>query len=125
MTLKNSLPLMGIGNRVAVGWPAALYPLITPHGNRKQSSTLISRKGIDISLPLMGIGNARTCNARAETPTTELITPHGDRKRGPGSVVISEESGISLPLMGIGNDECLARGTNIEELITPHGDRKR
>ena len=54
-----SLPLMGIGNPWSLAWVYGSGP---------------------ISLPLMGIGNAdvMVCEKCAK----QLITPHGDRKRG-------------------------------------------
>ena len=76
--------------------------LITPHGDRKQCSLTIRRgPTVQISLPLMGIGNSA---ARA----------HRRARRG-----------YSLPLMGIGNEvPPLDSGLRARLLITPHGDRK-
>ena len=55
----------------------------------------------------------------------ELITPHGDWKRG-GIVLIRSTFSASLPLMGIGNGPNRRRPRiRAHELITPHGDWKR
>ena len=100
---SDSLPLMGIGN--SHGAPEIrdiavhIADLITPHGDWKHSA-----KGRPYrprySLPLMGIGNLKACEA-------------------------SRRESSSLPLMGIGN-HCRrrpAQGTT-PTLITPHGDWK-
>ena len=56
-----------------------------------------------VSLPLMGIGNARVV-AQARRPAICLITPHGDRKRQTAPRIARSVSYChSLPLMGIGN----------------------
>ena len=53
------------------------------------------------SLPLMGIGNVHSFGI-AYDDGTDLITPHGDRKRDQ-SCRSTLRTVISLPLMGIGN----------------------
>ena len=79
--------------------------LITPHGDRKHVGQDGRARDYPLSLPLMGIGNARRHEPFVRFP--ELITPHGDRKRPP--VVVDDRRQLllhSLPLMGIGNVTC-------------------
>ena len=103
----------------------AAYGLITPHGDRKPvcarsrratrgpahypswgSETRTYRSwstgaSLPISLPLMGIGNAKV-----------------------GSAFVAATPLLSLPLMGIGNLPKPDHVARVTLLITPHGDRK-
>ena len=78
----NSLPLMGIGNRLAVDLvlQPRLERLITPHGDREPHRARDRRpRQLRNSLPLMGIGNQRIVEDN-ELRRPGLITPHGDRE---------------------------------------------
>ena len=95
-----SLPLMGIGNRLATdalkGMRLDSLPLM---GIGNQALPCFDSTG-PFSLPLMGIGNL---------PVT--LIGDGDEFH-------------SLPLMGIGNGGGRRRiGPHRDLLITPHGDR--
>ena len=73
-----SLPLMGIGNKLAAMDVGAVQPLITPHGDRKPTRAPACGVSPWSSLPLMGIGNL---------PSKNILSGNAH----------------SLPLMGIGN----------------------
>ena len=147
-----SLPLMGIGNRTCLprwsrpapahypSWGSGTQPasaehvlqreLITPHGDREPRSGGHASDSAARSLPLMGIGNPRSCGtARASgwthypswgsgtaaapdrvSGSLRLITPHGDREL-PVRSRSSTAFWSSLPLMGIGNAGRPAPGT--------------
>ena len=82
----NSLPLMGIGNRLGAVYCAAPLHLITPHGDwERRSAASGTAACTSFSLPLMGIGN------------------HGL------SDFVGAILSLSLPLMGIGNADGQAR----------------
>ena len=136
---------MGIGNASTPSryerWSRSHYP----SWGSETGGTSASIAGSTVSLPLMGIGNARLDaehriaeehlitphgdrkprpRRAAPLPHPQLITPHGDRKR-PSVPNISGPILTSLPLMGIGNlDGGAGEGPATGGLITPHGDRK-
>ena len=66
------------------------------------SPTSIEPYGVDISLPLMGIGNIEQDLDLSELGL--LITPHGDREHERRYFREIRQS-LSLPLMGIGNQK--------------------
>ena len=98
--------------------------LITPHGDRERAGGEITEvTGPQVSLPLMGIGNAGP-GLGAVGVGVDLITPHGDREPLVGAVDPCRDF-PSLPLMGIGNWHLVSDHGQQLELITPHGDRER
>ena len=143
MSVRDSLPLMGIGNghrpRAARGGPG----LITPHGDRKLERRARTDRRDLHSLPLMGIGNPPPASP-ASPPRPPHYPSWGSETRasagttgpkptslplmGIGNMLAATHSGqppaSSLPLMGIGNFLLDKRLSPVYHLITPHGDRK-
>ena len=142
LIVEISLPLMGIGNELAVRPTAVCCLLITPHGDREPSPSrrprgchrahypswgsgtrlAASETAVRLhSLPLMGIGNGARPDRRKRDSL--LITPHGDREP-PRRRVTPWARIRSLPLMGIGNLDTGRVVALSALLITPHGDRE-
>ena len=120
--VNTSLPLMGIGNVVAIGPVGAVDVLITPHGDREPLDASRSLIAISSSLPLMGIGNPHA-GAPAGAPSPPSHYPSwgsGTAIGGCGQPLVRP----SLPLMGIGNASRNRNKLVTWNLITPHGDRE-
>ena len=142
---SGSLPLMGIENAVAGAGVDTVYPLITPHGDRKQADAgHLQVRELLTSLPLMGIENTRRRpmaprTTRSHYPSWGSKTSNcAPKSRRTGSSLplmgienarlpraARSRSMVSLPLMGIENGAVAVAGADARlELITPHGDRK-
>ena len=127
-------PSWGSGTRMiqSIDLDMAFVYLITPHGDREPDrhqgdghgrdvrpshypswgsgtvrpvQIVIVVEQLDISLPLMGIGNQCTRRRAFRLPVLVLITPHGDREPWSNSTS--------------------SRPWHAHSLITPHGDRER
>ena len=138
MGIENGGGFLGVGSVVV---------LITPHGDRKLLSTgggktvvagdslplmgienyrrrRLQRVCTTLSLPLMGIENVVAGDGQCGR-LSQLITPHGDRKRQRGSRARCRSPPSHYPSWGSKTGpEHRAVDAERYGLITPHGDRK-
>ena len=102
---RSHYPSWGLETR-ALGRVAEVVPvLITPHGDWKlHRAAEIRPRPLDVSLPLMGIGNPPRSAARMQRHSSLPLM-------GIGNTCSAERpspcSAPSLPLMGIGNSFCI------------------